>query len=435
MKKFYSFGLLVLLSMTLCSIVAIAQTVTVDNIVYEIILKDGTARLESGKSATGNVVIPAEVEYEGKKYPVVTIGYEAFYCNTAITSVELPASVVKLDKGVFYGCSNLASVTAGAEKFDVIVSSPFDDTAWLANLPREDGVVYWKGWIIYVEWGQRHDAYRTYRTKEGTVGFAFGYNRIFADTLYLPKSYTSTFWGCFSAKKIVVDAENPIMFSDDFGAVYLKNGTSYYFSYTENRWVDVTGQALLYAPIRSEGVFRVAEGTKYLCPKSCSGAEFEKIIVPEGCEYVVGNSFRHFSSCKYIELPSTLKYFTMYSPNGDSQMEIVLKAKEVPETDNDPFYDCEHVTLYVPKESLGKYLADPNYNGQFKEIKAIPDNVTVKGDVNGDGKVNTADVTTVYNYIANPGVTGLTLDNVDINGDGKVNTTDITDMYNIIQGE
>ena len=116
-------------------------------------------------------------------------------------------------------------------------------------------------------------------------------------------------------------------------------------------------------------------------------------------------------------------------------MEIVLKAKEVPETKKDPFYQCGLITLYVPKESLEKYLANSNYNGKFKEIKAIPDNVTLKGDINGDGKVNTADVTTVYNYIANPEATGLTLDKVDINGDGNVNATDITDMYNIIQGE
>ena len=430
MKKFYSFGLLVLLSMTLCGIVAIAQTVTVDNIVYEI-LEDGTVRLQNGKSATGNVVIPAEVEYEGKKYPVVAIGHEAFERNTDITSVELPASVVKLGAYVFSGCSDLASVTAGAEKFDEMYYAPFDKTAWLANLPREDGVVYWKGWIIYVESGT-HDVYRI---KEGTVGFAIGNNRIYADTLYLPKSYTCTEWQCFSAKKIVVDAENPIMFSDDFGAVYLKNGTDSYFSYTENRFVDVTGQALLYAPIQNEGVFRVAEGTKYICSWSCLYAGFEKIIVPEGCEYVLGNNFRYFSSCKYIELPSTLKYFTMFSPNGDFQMEIVLKAKEVPGTNNNPFYECGHITLYVPKESLEKYLADSRYNGKFKEIKAIPDDAPLKGDVNGDGKVNTADVTTVYNYIANPEAAGLTLDNVDINGDGKVNTTDITDLYNIIQGE
>ena len=191
------------------------------------------------------------------------------------------------------------------------------------------------------------------------------------------------------------------------------------------------------APYKSTAeTFVVAEGTVCLDESACYQGRCERIIVPEGCEYVLDNNFRYLSSsCKYIELPSTLKYFSMYSPNGDPQMEIVLKAKEVPETKKDPFYRCGLITLYVPKESLEKYLANSNYNGKFKEIKAIPDNVTLKGDINGDGKVNAADVTTVYNYIANPEATGLTLDKVDINGDGNVNATDITDLYNIIQME
>ena len=81
MRKFYSFGLLMLLSMTLCGIAAVAQKkVTVDNIVYEICddwwdnMGYSVAVVANGDSATGNVEIPVEVEYEGTKYPVVCIG-------------------------------------------------------------------------------------------------------------------------------------------------------------------------------------------------------------------------------------------------------------------------------------------------------------------------------------------------------------------------
>ena len=60
MRKFYSFGFVMLLSLMLCGIAAVAQAVTVDNIVYGI-RNDGTVQLQNGKSATGDVVIPAEV--------------------------------------------------------------------------------------------------------------------------------------------------------------------------------------------------------------------------------------------------------------------------------------------------------------------------------------------------------------------------------------
>ena len=433
MRKFYSFSLLTLLSMTLCSIVAVAQTVTVGNIEY-LIRDDGTVAILKGKSATGNVVIPAEVEYDGKKYSVVKVGQWSFSENTAITSVELPASVNDIGMYAFDGCTGLVSITGGAETFENVGNYALNNTPWLANFPAEDGLKYWKGWIID---SYQSNEFDELHIKEGTVGKMPNSGYLRGKTIYLPKSFSDFFPDDFQVEKFVVDKENPTFFSDDFGAVYEKDGETSFYSYTESEWIYVTGQILYKAPKKSTAeTFVVAEGTVCLENKACSNGHFERIIVPEGCEYVLHSNFRDLSSsCKYIELPSTLKYIDMIEPCGDSQMEIVLKAKEVPDTDSNPFRECTHITLYVPKESLDKYLADSRYNGKFKEIKAIPDNVTIKGDVNGDGKVNAADVTTVYNYIANPEATGLTLDKVDINGDGNVNATDITDLYNIIQAE
>ena len=433
MRKFYSFNLLMLLSMTLCGIMAVAQTVTVDNIEY-FIQNDGTAAISKGKSATGNVVIPAEVEYDGKKYSVVEVGRWAFDSNTAITSIELPASVNNIGSSAFYGCTGLVSITGGAETFENVGDYALTNTPWLANFPAEDGLKYWKGWIIDTYQSNEFDELHI---KEGTVGIMGNSGDFRGKTIYLPKSFGYFHNGDIQVEKFVVDKENPTFFSDDFGAVYKKDGETSFYSYTESEWIYVTGQILYKAPYKSTAeTFVVAEGTVCLDQSACYQGHFERIIVPEGCEYVLHSNFRSLSSsCKYIELPSTLKYIDMYEPRGDSQMEIVLKAKEVPETNDTPFRNCGHITLYVPKESLEKYLANSNYNGRFKEIKAIPDNVTIKGDINGDGKVNAADVTTVYNYIANPEATGLTLDKVDINGDGNVNATDITDLYNIIQME
>ena len=432
MRKFYSFVLLMLLSMTLCGIVAVAQSVTVDNIKY-LIQDDGTAVILNGKSATGNVVIPAEVEYDGKKYSVVEVGQWSFSENTAITSVELPASVNYIGTRAFDDCTGLVSITGGAETFENMGDFALTNTPWLANFPAEDGLKYWKGWIID---SYQSNEFDELHIKEGTVGKMYNSGYLRGKTIYLPKSFSYFYPDDIQVEKFVVDEENPTFFSDDFGAVYKKDGKTSFYSYSESKRIYVTGQMLHKAPYKSTAeTFVVAEGTVCLNESACYQGRFERIIVPEGCEYVLDNNFRYLSSCKYIELPSTLKYIDMIEPRGDSQMEIVLKAKEVPDTDSNPFRECTHITLYVPKESLDKYLADSRYNGKFKEIKAIPDNVTLKGDINGDGKVNAADVTTVYNYIANPEATGLTLDKVDINGDGNVNATDITDLYNIIQME
>ena len=55
------------------------------------------------------------------------------------------------------------------------------------------------------------------------------------------------------------------------------------------------------------------------------------------------------------------------------------------------------------------------------------------GDVNGDGSVNAADVTALYNYILNGDTTYLSTS--DVNNDGAVNAGDVTAVYNIILGQ
>jgi hypothetical protein len=57
----------------------------------------------------------------------------------------------------------------------------------------------------------------------------------------------------------------------------------------------------------------------------------------------------------------------------------------------------------------------------------------VVGDVNGDGVVNSADVTALYGFILN-GDTRF-IDTSDVNGDTVVNSADVTAVYNIIMGK
>ena len=56
-------------------------------------------------------------------------------------------------------------------------------------------------------------------------------------------------------------------------------------------------------------------------------------------------------------------------------------------------------------------------------------NPEVKGDVNGDGIVSGADVTTLYNILLN-GVTPK--GNADVNGDGVVRGADVTGLYSLL---
>ena len=66
------------------------------------------------------------------------------------------------------------------------------------------------------------------------------------------------------------------------------------------------------------------------------------------------------------------------------------------------------------------------YNSGWQEIP-------LKGDVNGDGKINVSDVTVLVNMIL--GTIPKDLARGDINGDGSVNVSDVTALVNIILGQ
>ena len=56
----------------------------------------------------------------------------------------------------------------------------------------------------------------------------------------------------------------------------------------------------------------------------------------------------------------------------------------------------------------------------------------IPGDVNGDGHVNSVDVTALYNYLLNSDSSDIV--NGDQDGDGHITSVDVTVVYNILLG-
>ena len=79
------------------------------------------------------------------------------------------------------------------------------------------------------------------------------------------------------------------------------------------------------------------------------------------------------------------------------------------------------------------------FKGNFMKIdmRLVPDGTAstiIKGDANGDGTVNAADIVEVVNYIMGNPSGKFNQEAADANGDGTVNAADIVTIVNIIMG-
>ena len=57
-----------------------------------------------------HVSIPSKVSYNGSTYSVTSIGRQAFYDCTGLTSIEIPNSITSIDTEAFFYCANLRKV-------------------------------------------------------------------------------------------------------------------------------------------------------------------------------------------------------------------------------------------------------------------------------------------------------------------------------------
>ena len=104
--------LFLFLAILLCSSkVFAAVKFTVDGIYYTASDYSTSATVTSGGTYTGNIIIPATVEYGGTTYSVSGLMYSAFSGCTGMSSIVIPSSVTTIGNAVFYGCTGLTSIT------------------------------------------------------------------------------------------------------------------------------------------------------------------------------------------------------------------------------------------------------------------------------------------------------------------------------------
>ena len=103
--------LLFITALMLCVWARAATVQVIDGLKYIIYTDRNCATLTGNNYTQSEIVIPAEITWEGKKYPVTELGNSCFGGCSKLNSVTIPSSVTSLGKDCFSWCKSLASIT------------------------------------------------------------------------------------------------------------------------------------------------------------------------------------------------------------------------------------------------------------------------------------------------------------------------------------
>ena len=311
---------------------------------------------------------------------LVTIGDYAFAGCEALTSVTLPASVVTVGRGAFMRCKSLQSFTVTlASQLTTLDATALLDCPALKTVNLGPAVQHV---------GERALA--------GT-----GIEQL--DLSQNTKLTTMGDWAMVNTP--VSQAKMPDALAD------LGNGA---FLYDTNLSSITLGDHL-------------DNLNDYLL----AGTNLSGDLALEGVSRIGDYAMYNLSQLSVVELPATLTWIGNYAMAGMTGMTaLTSNASSVPELGENVWagVNQHEIPLTVPKSSMSDYQAAE----QWKEFKF--DTSWLKGDVNGDGEVNIADVNALINIILGSTADAETMMRADVNEDGEVNIADVNALINIILG-
>ena len=123
----------------------------------------------------------------------------------------------------------------------------------------------------------------------------------------------------------------------------------------------------------------------------CSG--LTSVTIPNSVTSIESCAFYGCSALTSVTIGSSIKNIgTRAFAKCTELTDVYCYAESVPSTPSDAFTDSyiEYVTLHVPTASIDAYKAAAPWSG-FKTFVGLDDS-SIKGDVNGDGKVDVSDV-------------------------------------------
>ena len=371
---------------------------------------------------------------------VTTIGNQAFSDCTSLTSVDIPDSVTSIGGGAFYNCTSLTSVTI-PDSVTSIGGGAFSDCTSLTSVTIGDSVT--------------------------SIGDSAFYNCTSLTSVTIPDSVTSIgedpFWLCSSLTRISVNGANTA-YKSIYGVLYTKDGMTIICCPQGKTNVTIADSVTtinygfwgssLTSIVIPDSVTTIVPGSFYSCNSLTTvyytGSEEQWKNVDTGAyangmlwsaEKVFNSvlTHDHYYTASVTAPTCTEGGYTTYTCDcGDSYTadetavlghaltHVAAVAAGADADGNIEYWKCD---------VCGKYFADDEGTTEIEPESVIvkhtvPD--VEKGDLTGDGKINSRDVIAVMRLIVGWTDGDSIPAAADLNNDGKINSRDVIAIMKLV---
>ncbi len=273
----------------------------------------------------GKVKIPAKIEFEGETFTTTDICNEAFRENTAITSVELPDCITRIEGSTFANCSALAEINipSGIKNIE---ENTFCGCAALSGISIPNGV-----------------------TEIG--GHAFS-NCTSLTEISIPQSVkhigNNAFYDCSSLAKVNIPKYVETIEPETFYGCTALSEIDINYNVTDildSAFQGCTSLTSIYIP---NNVKNIGNSAFYKC------SSLERVTIGSGIENVGSNVFRLCNNIKKVEVDCA-EVGTWF--NTTSSIQEVVLGRNVRSISRRAFYNARNtvltsVTSLIPAEVL-----------------------------------------------------------------------------------
>ena len=339
----------------ICSVVVTAHDFEADGIFYMItdninktveVVYKGSSYNEYSDEYTGVVIIPETVTYSSRTYSVTSIGGNAFYGCSGLTSIIIGNGVKSIGQLAFYGCSGLTSieipnsVTSIGEKafYDCVNLKTVNNFSGLSiskSSSNNGYVAYYADYVINAPNG----------SIEGDFVFAEVYGK---NTLkqYLGEGGALTLPADYKGEDYVI-GENAFSGNTSIISIEIPNS-----------------------------VTSIGEKTFY----DCSG--LKSIEIPSSVTSIGVDAFYRCSGLKSIEIPSSVTSIGEDAFYGCFGLTSIIIGNGVTSIGLNAFYGCYNIKTVInfSRLSISKSSSNNGYVAYYADNVINAPNGSIEGD-------------------------------------------------------